>query len=100
MKESYVQLALAHAIRLHAEINKVSSITALGKLNKKNSNLAAKIKRALKETIVQIQIAADQDRKEGIPIRAASLKQLEEFQLIFVTGLRKLDGRASIVQLR
>lgn len=59
--------------------------------------MAERITQELHDTLVQIQIAPDSDRKNGIPIKAASIKSLQKYQLLFVT-LRKLDRRASMVK--
>ena len=99
MSESSVEIALAMAISLSAEISKLGGITILERLLQKKSKKAQEIKQKLHDTLIQIQIAPDSDRADGIPIKAVSLKLLKEYQPIFASHLKKLGSRANVVEL-
>ena len=99
MAQYYVGLALSRAMRLYADINRESSITALDKFKQKDPKKAAEFELRLWDAVVQIQLAPREDQKNALSPKKSDLRALQKYQVLFVTALRKLDRRASVVNL-
>lgn len=90
---TFVEKALKESMKLLAEINKKTSITAIGQLRQRDTKLAAYFEARLKEELYNIETAVPNDKDQGWKVKEDELAKLQTYRLQFAKAFENLTGK-------
>src|SRR3989344_5325046 len=93
MAKTFVTGALERSMKLLAEINSKTSITAIGQLKQRDTKLVAYFESRLKGELYEIETAVPNDQDQGWAVNPEDLKKLQVYRLQFAKAFENLTGK-------